>query len=268
MSNIHPFGINPFRDGDSIVDAVTEMYKKNGTKEKCPQCGSTECSKPDCKMRKEEVSNEGLDPVGKEDSDVDNDGDSDKSDAYLKNRRKKVSAAINSKIGEEVEDLDELDNTTLQNYKTKADKEIDRRFKKSVTDDSEENKRKIANRAKGYARASTRLTDRVIGRKTFEEVDLDESDLTPPEVVKGSKRPQDKTAGEKDLIKQGSSDIHRCATKVAHEEWGVGTPVPTMHAEADENGNIEWYDVMFEHGIESKVQTEDLEILDEKKHGH
>ena len=37
---------------------------------------------------------EGLDPVGKGDSDIDNDGDSDESDEYLKNRRKKVSKAI------------------------------------------------------------------------------------------------------------------------------------------------------------------------------
>jgi len=41
--------------------------------------------------------NEALDPVGKEDHDVDNDGDSDKSDKYLKKRRAAVSAAINSK---------------------------------------------------------------------------------------------------------------------------------------------------------------------------
>jgi hypothetical protein len=32
----------------------------------------------------------GLDPVGKEDSDVDNDGDSDETDEYLKNRREKI----------------------------------------------------------------------------------------------------------------------------------------------------------------------------------
>jgi hypothetical protein len=38
-----------------------------------------------------------LDPVGKEDDDVDNDGDSDKSDKYLKNRRAAVSAAIKAK---------------------------------------------------------------------------------------------------------------------------------------------------------------------------
>lgn len=37
---------------------------------------------------------EKMDPVGKEDDDVDNDGDSDETDDYLKNRREKVSKAI------------------------------------------------------------------------------------------------------------------------------------------------------------------------------
>ena len=37
---------------------------------------------------------EALDPVGKEDDDIDNDGDVDKTDDYLKNRRKAVSKAI------------------------------------------------------------------------------------------------------------------------------------------------------------------------------
>ena len=35
-----------------------------------------------------------LDPVGKEDSDVNNDGKMDKTDSYLKNRRKAIGAAI------------------------------------------------------------------------------------------------------------------------------------------------------------------------------
>ena len=39
--------------------------------------------------------NEKLDPVGQEDDDIDNDGDVDKTDKYLKNRRKAVSKAIN-----------------------------------------------------------------------------------------------------------------------------------------------------------------------------
>ena len=40
---------------------------------------------------------EALDPVGQEDDDVDNDGDSDKSDEYLKKRRKAVGAAIDKR---------------------------------------------------------------------------------------------------------------------------------------------------------------------------
>lgn len=46
-----------------------------------------------------------LDPVGREDSDIDNDGDTDKSDKYLHNRRKKIGQAI--KMKEEVEAIDE-----------------------------------------------------------------------------------------------------------------------------------------------------------------
>ena len=38
-----------------------------------------------------------LDPVGQEDDDVDNDGDTDSSDEYLKNRRKAVGKAIAKK---------------------------------------------------------------------------------------------------------------------------------------------------------------------------
>ena len=38
--------------------------------------------------------NEKMDPVGKEDDDVDNDGDKDSSDEYLKNRRKAIAKAM------------------------------------------------------------------------------------------------------------------------------------------------------------------------------
>ena len=42
---------------------------------------------------------EGMDSVGKEDKDIDNDGDHDKTDKYLLNRRKAVSKAIAKKRG-------------------------------------------------------------------------------------------------------------------------------------------------------------------------
>lgn len=52
-----------------------------------------------------ELSEKKLDPVGKEDSDIDNDGDVDKSDKYLHSRRKKVSKIISAtkKMKEEAE---------------------------------------------------------------------------------------------------------------------------------------------------------------------
>ena len=46
---------------------------------------------------KEVLGEKKLDPVGKEDKDIDNDGDHDKSDKYLLARRKKVSKIINAK---------------------------------------------------------------------------------------------------------------------------------------------------------------------------
>lgn len=49
--------------------------------------------------------NEAMDPVGKEDEDVDNDGDSDESDEYLTNRRKAIGKAMSE--GEEEEGEEE-----------------------------------------------------------------------------------------------------------------------------------------------------------------
>ena len=42
---------------------------------------------------------ESMDPVGKEDKDIDNDGDHDKTDKYLSNRRKAIGKAIAKKRG-------------------------------------------------------------------------------------------------------------------------------------------------------------------------
>ena len=55
----------------------------------------------------QEASKKKLDPVGKEDGDIDNDGDKDKSDEYLHARRKAVSAAIKAKGMKEETKLDE-----------------------------------------------------------------------------------------------------------------------------------------------------------------
>ena len=65
-----------------------------------------------------------------------------------------------------------------------------------------------------------------------------------------------------------ANQYHLCAKQVAHEQWGKGDCIPTMHGEPTEDGLVEWYDVMFEHGIEARVATEDLEILFAEGHMH
>ena len=49
------------------------------------------------KAKREAMKSEALDPVGQEDSDIDNDGDTDKSDKYLHKRRKAIGKAIAKK---------------------------------------------------------------------------------------------------------------------------------------------------------------------------
>ena len=61
---------------------------------------------------------------------------------------------------------------------------------------------------------------------------------------------------------------HLCAKNVVHEEWGSGKTIPTMHAEPDEDGDIAWYDVMFEHGIEEGVLISELKVTKSESHMH
>ena len=68
---------------------------------------------------------ESLDPVGQEDKDIDNDGDHDKTDKYLLNRRKKVGAAIAKKKGEVKEQEEKIGGGNLKGLVKKAVKRID-----------------------------------------------------------------------------------------------------------------------------------------------
>ena len=61
---------------------------------------------------------------------------------------------------------------------------------------------------------------------------------------------------------------HYCATHVEHHDWGIGQPIHGQHAKPDQYGDIDWYDVMFEHGIEKRVPTDDLHILVGEGHGN
>jgi hypothetical protein len=66
----------------------------------------------------------------------------------------------------------------------------------------------------------------------------------------------------------GNSYEHQCAIHVKSESFGEGRTITTQHADPDQYGNIAWYDVMFEHGIEKYVPTSELEILVSESHMH
>lgn len=76
--------------------ACWKGYKQMGTKMKGGKRVDN-CVKAGYEPTGEEITEKKLDPVGKEDKDIDNDGDHDKSDKYLLARRKKVSKIIGAK---------------------------------------------------------------------------------------------------------------------------------------------------------------------------
>ena len=97
-----------------------------------------------------------LDPVGKEDADVDNDGDVDKSDKYLLKRRKAIGAAIRKKadkkireafladgtISTEPKNKDKITGQGVDNYASGAVK---------INPDDDKKKKKGANKKMQYA---------------------------------------------------------------------------------------------------------------------
>jgi hypothetical protein len=77
--------------------------------------------------------------------------------------------------------------------------------------------------------------------------------------------------GEETEVREGygkkKKKKHDCASKVKHEEFGIGNPVKGMH-DLDESGNVAHYDVLFGHGVEKHVPVSSLEILEGHMHEH
>jgi len=73
--------------------ACWKGYKYAGTKMKGGK-KVDDCVKAGFEPEGEEITEKKLDPVGKEDGDIDNDGDTDKSDKYLHARRKKIGKIL------------------------------------------------------------------------------------------------------------------------------------------------------------------------------
>jgi hypothetical protein len=78
---------------------------------------------------------EKLDPVGEEDEDVDNDGEVDSTDEYLKNRRNAISKAIEGEDEDEAKDEEQSEEEEESGSEEEEDEEDDQ---SSEEDDEEE----------------------------------------------------------------------------------------------------------------------------------
>ena len=65
----------------------------------------------------------------------------------------------------------------------------------------------------------------------------------------------------------GKKKKHDCASKVKHEEFGVGNCIKGMHT-IDENNMVTHYDVEFEEYIVENCPVEELQILVSETHMH
>ena len=77
---------------------------------------------------------------------------------------------------------------------------------------------------------------------------------------------------EKGEVKEGygkkkKKKKHNCASKVKHEEFGIGDCITGMHT-LDENNVVTHYDVEFEEYIVENCPVEELEIIQEGMHEH
>ena len=112
-----------------VTDKKTgNTYTRDATREKIaelranPNIASVEMSEVDKDSKREKArgadtasvkAGKGLDPVGQEDKDIDNDGDHDKTDKYLLNRRKVRGAAIAKRGGVSEEFIADAADETL-----------------------------------------------------------------------------------------------------------------------------------------------------------
>ena len=139
------------------------------------------------------VKKEKLDPVGKEDGDIDNDGDKDSSDKYLMKRRKAISKAIKKEKKEEVE-LDEKNKITSKEIDfdlfsdekgaKAANKTMNREIRKASQMKDYKTARKYMDKIqKKYSKLGAQDTepesiiDSILGQVFKEEVELDEASV-------------------------------------------------------------------------------------------
>ena len=138
--------------------------------------------------------------------------------------------AIKKALGKEVKDLEKAGNTLKGKYVAKADK------------------------LQGVGES----------RRWWDVDVIEEQKAESPEEEEEKDKEDDDLAGSPNKKKKKG---HDCASKVKHEEYGMGECIKEMHT-LDEDGNVSHYDVLFGHGLEKNVDASTLEVLEGMYHEH
>ena len=148
-------------------------------------------------------------------------------DEYMGSKDK----AIKKALGKEVKDLEKAGNTLKGKYVAKADK------------------------LQGVGES----------RRWWDVDVIEEQKAESPEEEEEKDKEDDDLFGSPNKKKKKKG--HDCASKVKHEEYGMGECIKEMHT-LDEDGNVSHYDVLFGHGLEKNVDASTLEVLEGMYHEH
>lgn len=199
----------------------------------------------------EEVQEKKLDPVGKADADIDNDGDVDSTDKYLHNRRKAISKNIKKKKSETAIMNPKLDTSSSKDKAGEMEqkeglmKGMGGMFKPDLSGFKKDKPRATA------TSATTSAMKKAANMKKKPMEQKESKDLDATNAAKAIK--------------------HDCASHVEHATWGAGKCIPGEHTiveTSEGEGYVTHYDVMFEHGLERDVPVEEMKIIKSSSHGH
>ena len=193
---------------------------------------------------------EALDPVGKEDADIDNDGDTDKSDKYLHKRRKTIGKAIAKKSGVK-ESFSDWRQDLSEVLDTEDDKQIkEKKVKNKVVIDPDLKLEAIAHE---------------LGAEIVEVIELDEGSLRPGETyMQYAKR---KEAEKKDT-RMTVSAADKKANTPAYQNYKAGDKRYKAATGVDEEFEIEEGMTMKDFKVNRQKNKRRESSADAEKRGH
>ena len=211
----------------------------------------------------------GLDPVGKEDKDIDNDGDHDKTDKYLLKRRKAIGQAIRKRAGQKIKEdfladgtistepkgpkitgKDPVTGGPVDNYSTGA--------VKVNPDDGSKPVRKVGVYAhlelKGgeLSEAQIKLLKMVGDKKKKEEEELEKKDKVSSMITKDSVKKEDEKEEEKPDMRSKYAMINLIKNKL--RAAGQRDPMVMAVDACEEN--------LVEKGIPSAAKAKGMPYVD------